>query len=237
MKNIAKAFISAKFKESENNRNSGNSNFRRKLKDSQGGARKSGGDRPSRAGAVESETRSQKASHESESQVADPTTIRAETKLQAVIRKDKHVAPIIRTARILADYLTEEDIADDARVIREACNATILAYDPHLKRHVERPDHRLRLAASTLRRAYHEGTPKARMDLVVDDKRTAQEVVTQIRDSPEMRAALAALAGLGMRGISGPDGEVIDVEAIIHKSGGEIPLVAQREALTETTEE
>jgi hypothetical protein len=83
-------------------------------------------------------------------------------KLKGLWKMESGIRSIIRRSAALADQLTEQDVADDARVIREAANATIIAYDPRLKRHVERPDHKTRLAATTLRRAYHEGLPVKR---------------------------------------------------------------------------
>ena len=95
---------------------------------------------------------------------------------------------------LLADQLTEQDVEDDARVIREAANATIIAYDPHLRKHVERPDHKTRLAATTLRRAYHEGLPVKREISLQANFESGESVIERIKASPEAMRMLGRMS-------------------------------------------
>lgn len=106
-------------------------------------------------------------------------------KMKNLWRMEPAVRHIMRRSAALADQLTEQDVADDARVIREAANATIIAYDPHLKKHVERPDHKTRLAATTLRRAYHEGLPVKREISVQTSFESGESVIERLKNSPE----------------------------------------------------
>lgn len=55
--------------------------------------------------------------------------------------------------------MTGEDVEEDLRVLREAKKATHHVYDTTKKKLVKVPDHKTRLAATTLSRAYHEGRP------------------------------------------------------------------------------
>jgi hypothetical protein len=116
-------------------------------------------------------------------------------KLRRVARLEPAVRKIVSRAAALADLITEQDLEDDARVIREATNATTLAYDPHLQKHVERPDHKTRLAATTLRRAYHEGLPVKREISVNGTFESFETVLDRLKQSPE---AQRMLAGMGM---------------------------------------
>ena len=106
-------------------------------------------------------------------------------KMKNLWRMEPAVRHIMRRSAALADQLTEQDVADDARVIREAANATIIAYDPHLKKHVERPDHKTRLAATTLRRAYHEGLPVKREISLQANFESGESVIERLKNSPE----------------------------------------------------
>jgi hypothetical protein len=69
---------------------------------------------------------------------------------------------IYKKAAQIADLMTGQDIEDDLRVLREAKHATHHIYDTKLQRLVPVPDHKTRLAATTLSRAYHEGKPVER---------------------------------------------------------------------------
>jgi len=68
--------------------------------------------------------------------------------------------------------MTGEDIAADLKVLRDARKATHHVYDTTKKKLVKVPDHKTRLAATTLSRAYHEGRPVEKVITVrgsVDD--------------------------------------------------------------------
>jgi hypothetical protein len=139
------------------------------------------------------------------------------------------VRKVVRMAARLADLCTEQDLEDDARVIREATKATHRSFNLETKTMDEIPDHKTRLAATTLRRAYVEGLPDRKVSVVVNDAETAAEVVDRIRNSPEMLAALRTMAAHGLGQVQVGDGEIIDVEATILKTGGENPGVAYLE--------
>jgi hypothetical protein len=115
-------------------------------------------------------------------------------KMKNLWRMEPAVRHIMRRSAALADQLTEQDVQDDARVIREAANATIIAYDPHLKKHVERPDHKTRLAATTLRRAYHEGLPVKREISVQANFESGESVIERIKASPEAMRMLGRMS-------------------------------------------
>jgi len=117
-------------------------------------------------------------------------------KLKGLWKMEAGIRSIIRRSAALANLITEQDLEDDARVIREAANATIIAYDPRLKRHVERPDHKTRLAATTLRRAYHEGLPVKREISFQGDFESGDAVIARLRQSPEARRLMPELAAL-----------------------------------------
>src|SRR5215472_3259864 len=74
-----------------------------------------------------------------------------------------------------------EDVEEDLRVLRDAKNATHRIFNTQTKKLEEVPDHKTRLAATTLSRAYHEGKPVERS-------------VTAHVDTKDWPATLAALA-------------------------------------------
>ena len=115
-------------------------------------------------------------------------------KMKNLWRMEPAVRHIMRRSAALADQLSEQDVQDDARVIREAANATIIAYDPHLKKHVERPDHKTRLAATTLRRAYHEGLPVKREISLQANFESGESVIERIKASPEAMRMLGRMS-------------------------------------------
>jgi hypothetical protein len=132
----------------------------------------------------------------------------AEKKLQKVIKEEPAVRKVVRASARLADFITQEDREENARVIREAANATMRIYSKEKKDLVEVPDHKTRLAAATLRLAYDEGTPVKRSVTIASDFHSADEVVRAIQSSPEASRALAALSGLGLT--LEADGEIIN---------------------------
>lgn len=76
-------------------------------------------------------------------------------------RQPNYVAKVMKKAAQLSDVLTDSDTEQDLRVLREAKQATHLVFDPVTRTMVERPDHKTRLAATQLSRAYVEGLPVA----------------------------------------------------------------------------
>jgi hypothetical protein len=105
------------------------------------------------------------------------------------------------------------------RELREAKNACTRSYDLETKEFTEYPDHKTRLAAATLSRAYDEGTPVQRQVIVAKTFRSAEETVSKLRQSPELIQALKSLTEAGVE--LEVDGQVIDIEADVQKSGSE----------------
>jgi hypothetical protein len=105
------------------------------------------------------------------------------------------LAKIVKKAAQIADLMTGEDVEEDLRVLREAKNATHRVYDAKVKAVVQEPDHKIRLAATTLSRAYHEGKPVERVITVHADADDFAERVRRFRNSPEAMRAFAELPG------------------------------------------
>jgi hypothetical protein len=72
------------------------------------------------------------------------------------------LAKVVKKAAQIADLMTGEDVEADLKVLRDAKKATHHIYDTKKKKLVKVPDHKTRLAATTLSRAYHEGKPVER---------------------------------------------------------------------------
>lgn len=123
----------------------------------------------------------------------------AERKLTKTIKEEPAVRKVVKAAARLADFITDEDREENARVIREAKRATMRIYSKEKKDLVEVPDHKTRLAAATLDLAYTEGTPVKRSVSITADFRSADEIIGAIQASPEASRALAALSGLGIQ--------------------------------------
>ena len=115
---------------------------------------------------------------------------------------------IVRKAASIAELMTEQDLEDDARVFREAKNACSRHYDHHIKDFTEFPDHKTRLAAAALSRAYVEGTPVQRQVILTHKFDGADATIARIKSSPELLAAVKTLQGSGLEIEAG--GEVID---------------------------
>jgi len=94
----------------------------------------------------------------------------------------QYVAKLFKKAAQIADLMTGEDVEADLKVLRDAKKACHHVYDTKKKKLVKVPDHKTRLAATTLSRAYHEGKP-------VERSVTAH---VDTKDWPSMIAALAA---------------------------------------------
>jgi hypothetical protein len=97
---------------------------------------------------------------------------------------------IYKKAAQIADLMTGEDILDDLRVLREAKNAVHRIYSKELKDLVEVPDHKTRLAATTLSRAYHEGLPVARSISASGDFEDLGSLLEAMKHSPASQDSL-----------------------------------------------
>jgi hypothetical protein len=86
--------------------------------------------------------------------------------------------------------MSGEDVEADLKVLRDAKKATHHVYDTKKKKLVKVPDHKTRLAATTLSRAYHEGKPVERSISVHADVDDFAAMLEKARQSP---AALEAL--------------------------------------------
>lgn len=134
-----------------------------------------------------------------ESQLAAENGVaRAEKKLQRAMKEEPAVRRVVKAAARLADFITPQDREDNARVIREAKQATTRIYSKEKKDLIEVPDHKIRLAATTLELAYDEGTPVKRSVTITSDFRSAEDILEALRQSPEAVRAMRALSGLGI---------------------------------------
>jgi hypothetical protein len=153
----------------------------------------------------------------------DPANIRKSCEQLEKMRKEEPaVRRVIKTAARLADLCTAEDLEVDARVIRDACEATHRIYDTETQTLLVVPDHKTRLAGTTLRRAYVEGTPVKREIVLTGGFTSAEEILAKLQASPEAQRTFAALAGHGIKVIS----EGQDIEMDVQKTGGQNPNVA-----------
>jgi hypothetical protein len=82
-------------------------------------------------------------------------------------------------------------VAEDLRVLREAKHATHHVYDQKQKCLVPVPDHKTRLAATTLSRAYHEGKPIERQISITGDAEDFAAMLQRYRNSPAFQRVLA----------------------------------------------
>jgi hypothetical protein len=97
---------------------------------------------------------------------------------------------VIKKAAQIADLMTGEDVEEDLRVLREAKHATHHIYDTKLQRLVPVSDHKTRLAATTLSRAYHEGKPIERSITAHGDFDDLAEMQRRLQGSPEVKRCL-----------------------------------------------
>jgi hypothetical protein len=123
--------------------------------------------------------------------------IKASNTLQS-LHATKAGRSIIRASKRLADYITEQDIAESAQVIREAKKAVSHYYNIEQKRMVEIPDFKIRLAAATLERAYDEGTPVQRQIVMSGKFDTDEAILGQLAANEEARRAIETLAKFGL---------------------------------------
>jgi phosphoribosylformylglycinamidine (FGAM) synthase-like enzyme len=83
--------------------------------------------------------------------------------------------------------MTGEDVEADLKVLRDARKACHHVYDTRKKKLVRVPDHKTRLAATTLSRAYHEGKPIERSVSAHADVKDFPALLEQLRQSQMFR--------------------------------------------------
>jgi len=84
--------------------------------------------------------------------------------------------------------LTEDDQEENLRVIREAKLATHRVYDFELKKGVDVPDHKTRLAATMLDLAYREGKPVERQISAHGDVSDFPDLLRRLQQSEAAKA-------------------------------------------------
>jgi hypothetical protein len=102
----------------------------------------------------------------------------------------QYVAKVYKKAAQIADLMTGEDVEADLKVLRDAKKACHHVYDTKKKKLVKVPDHKTRLAATTLSRAYHEGKPIERTISASGDFEDLQSLLEAMRQSPASQASL-----------------------------------------------
>jgi colicin import membrane protein len=91
----------------------------------------------------------------------------------------------------LASQISSIDRKENMRVIREAKHAVLWYWDKKLERHVQKVDHKMRMAAVALQLAYDEGTPVQRQALAITPFRSAQELIDAMSSSPEAQRTMS----------------------------------------------
>jgi hypothetical protein len=128
------------------------------------------------------------------------------------------LAKVIKKSMAITELMTGEDAEEDLRILREAKKATHRVFNFETKKTEEVPDHRTRLAAFALSRAYHEGKPIERQIQLQGDFEDLGAMLERARNSPEAMRLLGSLKSLQ----SGPsvgspekriEGRVIENEA------------------------
>jgi ribosomal protein L22 len=94
------------------------------------------------------------------------------------------LAKVVKKAAQIADLMTGRDVESDLKVLRDAKKATHHVYDTKKKKLVKVPDHKTRLAATTLSRAYHEGKPVERSITLQGDVDDFATMLEKARKSP-----------------------------------------------------
>jgi hypothetical protein len=84
--------------------------------------------------------------------------------------------------------MTGEDVEADLKVLRDAKKACHHVYDTKKKKLVKVPEHKTRLAATTLSRAYHEGKPIERKEALHGDVADFPSLVEKLKQSPAFQA-------------------------------------------------
>jgi hypothetical protein len=98
------------------------------------------------------------------------------------------LAKVIKKAESIAELLTGDDQEENLRVIREAKLATHRVYDFELKKGIDVPDHKTRLAATMLDLAYREGKPVERQISAHADAKDFPELLRRLQQSEAYKA-------------------------------------------------
>ena len=85
----------------------------------------------------------------------------------------RYVAKVYKKAAQIADLMTGEDVETDLKVLRDAKKACHHVYDTRKKRLVKVPDHKARLAATTLSRLWE--SPKTRCGSLIPASKASAE--------------------------------------------------------------
>jgi hypothetical protein len=101
------------------------------------------------------------------------------------------LAPIIKKSKSIAELFTDEDREQSYQAIKEAkqANHVYITKDGI----VEVPDHKTRLAAVALERAYDEGTPIARSISAHADFKDFPDLIDRLNSSAAFRESYASL--------------------------------------------
>jgi len=118
-------------------------------------------------------------------------TPRARGKEQSQV--SQYVAKVYKKAAQIADFMTGEDVEADLKVLRDAKKATHHVFDTKTKKLKKVPDHKTRLAATTLSRAYHEGKPVERSIQANGDFKDFPGLIERLNASESYREALRSL--------------------------------------------
>lgn len=148
------------------------------------------------------------------------------------------IPPQIRNpavAKQLCQILTDEDLESVAEVFRESLTATRRFWHSRGKdakgkeqgEWVIEPDYKTRLSAAQAIAANKEGLPIQRQVTLQAKFHSMDETKARLSSSPEMLKALAGLRSAGFEVVS--DGQVIDVETVVQKSGSDSEPVASEE--------
>jgi hypothetical protein len=100
----------------------------------------------------------------------------------------QYVAKVYKKAAQIADLMTGEDVEADLKVLRDAKKACHQVYDVKKGKLVKVPDHKTRLAATTLSRAYHEGKPVERSIAAHADVQDFPSLIAKLNQSPAFQA-------------------------------------------------
>ena len=87
--------------------------------------------------------------------------------------------------------MTGEDVEADLKVLRDAKKASHHVYDMKKKRLVKVPDHKTRLAATTLSRACHEGKPVERSISATAEVKDFPALIEKMRQSERYKELVA----------------------------------------------
>jgi hypothetical protein len=119
-----------------------------------------------------------------EKEVKKPVEALARAESPPKIHVSKALAKVYKKAAQIADLMTGEDVEADLKVLRDAKKACHQVYDTKKKKLVKVPDHKTRLAATTLSRAYHEGKPIERKEVLTGDIESFPDLVARLKNSP-----------------------------------------------------